>query len=276
MRSIVAIACLLPLLAWGQESAAQAELRKLAWQRGPAEGRIADKATIKVPEGYVFLDAKNTSRFLVLAGNPPSDGHYLFAPESLAWFAVFSFDPTGYVKDDEKIDADALLKQMRESEGPANQERKRLGLNELHIVGWEVPPHYDAETRRLEWGKRLKSSSGEVVVNYSSRILGRTGVMSAVLVGDPQTLAEDTRAFKTGLQAFAYVPGENYSEFKQGDKIAQYGLAALIVGGAAAVATKKGFWGALVAFFAAFWKLIVGVFVAAAAWLGSRLKSKKS
>jgi uncharacterized membrane-anchored protein len=72
------------------------------------------------------------------------------------------------------------------------------------------------------------------------------------------------------------VSGEKYSEFKQGDRIAEFGLAALILGGAAAIATKKGFWGALVAFFAAFWKLIAGVAVAALASLGSLFKRKKS
>jgi uncharacterized membrane-anchored protein len=275
MRFIVAIACLLPTLLWGQTDM-QAELRKLAWQPGPTEGRIADKATIKVPQGYVFLDEKNTSRFLELSGNPPREGHYLFAPQSLEWWSVFAFDATGYVKDDEKIDADALLKQMKDSDGPGNEERKRLGLAEIYTVGWEVPPHYDAETRRLEWGKRLKSGSGEFIVNYSSRLLGRSGVMSAVLVGDPQTLARDAAAFKANLKEFSYVPGEKYTEFKQGDKLAQYGLAALIVGGAAAVATKKGFWAALVAFLGAFWKLIAGVFVAVGAWFGSRFKSKKA
>ena len=281
MRLLVAIACLLPTLLWAQSSndpqeaqGPQAELRKLAWQKGPTSGRIAGKATIKVPEGYVFLDDKNTRRFLELAGNPPIDNHFLFAPDTLNWFAVFSFDETGYIKDDEKIDAEALLKQMKDSDGPANEERRRLGLSELHTVGWEVPPHYDTGTKRLEWGVRLRSGSGEQIVNYTSRLLGRTGVMRAVLVGDPATLAADTAQFKTGLQDFAYVSGEKYAEFKEGDKVAQYGLAALIVGGAAAVATKKGFWTALVAFFAAFWKLIAGVAVAVVAWIGSKFKGK--
>src|SRR5262245_12162534 len=77
-----------PMLAAGQGDAG-AEMRKLAWQAGPLDARIADKATIKVPPGHVFLDAPNTRRFLELAGNPPRDGHYLFAPQSLSWFAVF-------------------------------------------------------------------------------------------------------------------------------------------------------------------------------------------
>lgn len=149
MRLVLAWLLLFPMFLAAQNSP-QDELRKLAWQVGPTEGRIGTKATIKVQQGYVFLDEKNTSRFLQLAGNPPRDGHYLYAPEGLDWFAVFSFDATGYVKDDEKIDPDALLKTIKASDGPGNEERKRLGMSPLYTVGWEVAPHYDTETKRLE------------------------------------------------------------------------------------------------------------------------------
>ena len=63
------------------------ELQKLAWQRGPGEGAIAGKAKIKIPNGFAFLDERNTLRFLELMGNPPRDGRYLIAPANLDWFA---------------------------------------------------------------------------------------------------------------------------------------------------------------------------------------------
>lgn len=276
MRYVLGLLLIWPILVWSQSNSNPGEeLRKLAWQAGPTEGSIATKATIKVPKGYLFLDEKNTRRFLELAGNPPKDGHYLFAPESLKWFSVFSFNPSGYVKDDEKIDPDELLKTLKESDGPSNEERKRLGLQALYTDGWEVPPHYDVQTKRLEWGMRLKQQGGEMVVNYTSRLLGRTGVMSAILVSDLGTLPKDTQEFKTALQQFNYASGEQYAEFKQGDKIAEYGLAALILGGAAAVATKKGFWAVIGGFIVAFWKLLAGVAVAAMAGIGSIFKRKK-
>jgi uncharacterized membrane-anchored protein len=273
MRLIFGLLFLFPFVLSAQNP--QDEIRKLAWQAGPTEGRIGIKATIKVPKGYVFLAEKDTSRFLQLMGNPPRDGHYLFAPETLDWFAVFSFDATGYVKDDEKIDPGALLKSLKESDAPANEERKRLGMSPLYTVGWEVPPHYDTDTKRLEWGLRLKSEGERFTVNYTSRLLGRTGVMSAILVADPETLPTDTQAFKVGLKQFSYVAGEKYSEFKAGDRMAEYGLAALVLGGAAAVATKKGLWAVIGAFLAAFWKILIGVGVALLAALGSLFKKKQ-
>ena len=186
--------------------------------------------------------SKNTRRFLELMGNPPRDGHYLIAPADLDWFAVFSFDPVGYVKDDEKIDADALLKSLKESDAPGNEERKRLGMAPIYTDGWHVPPHYDAGTKRLEWGMRLRDEKGGMHVNYTSRLLGRSGVMSAVLVSSPQTLTEDMKAFNAALAGYDFVAGEKYAEFKSGDRIAEYGLAALVVGGAAAAAAKAGWF----------------------------------
>jgi len=242
----------------------EAEFRKLAWQKGPTEGKIGDKATINVPEAYVFLDATNTRRFLELNGNPPKDGHYMFAPSTGGWWSVFSFNPSGYVKDDDKIDPDALLKSLRESDGPSNEERKRLGMEAIFTDGWQVPPHYDIQTKRLEWGVKLRTAGGQSVVNYTSRLLGRSGVTSAILVSDPNTLAADTEQFKVALQNFSYVPGERYAEFKSGDKMVEYGLAALVVGGAAAAAAKSGLlksfgkflWIAVLAAGAAVWALL--------------------
>jgi len=72
------------------------------------------------------------------------------------------------------------------------------------------------------------------------RLLGRTGVMSATLVDDPANLSADVAAFRQALGAYEYVPGERYAEFHSGDRVAEYGLAALIAGGAAAAAVKTG------------------------------------
>jgi uncharacterized membrane-anchored protein len=169
------------------------------------------------------------------------------------WFAVFSFDESGYVKDDEKLDASALLKSLQDSDGPGNEERKRLGMAPLHTEGWHVPPHYDTDSRRLEWGVRLRGEAGPPIVNYTIRILGRRGVMKATLVSDPQNLNQDIAVFKAALGGFGFAPGERYAEFRAGDRVAEYGLAALVLGGAAVVATKTGF-------LKAFWKLLlVGV-----------------
>ncbi len=270
LRVVLLAVALLPCLAQAQRDPALIlqELQKLGWQKGPGVGAVAGKAKLKIPEGYAFLDDANTRRFLEIMGNPPRDGHYLIAPANLDWFAVFAFNPIGYVKDDEKIDADALLQSLKESDGPGNEERKRLGMGAVYTDGWHVPPHYDAATKRLEWGVRLRNEQGRTNVNYTSRLLGRSGVMSAILVCSIQTLDADVKAFNAVLAGYEFNPGERYAEFKSGDKVAEYGLAALVVGGAAAAAAKAGwlkflgkFWVVILAGLAAVWAFIKKLFV---------------
>jgi len=225
------------------------QIQGLGWVHGPADANIGGLATITVPKGLSFLDGPNTRKFLELNLNPPRDDHYTLSSQDLSWFAVFYFESVGYVKDDEKLDPDALLKSLQGSDDRANAERKRLSMPAINTVGWHVPPHYDPETKRLEWGVKLRQSDvGTDVVNYTIRILGRRGVMHVTLVSDPQELDKDIVAFKGALGGYGFVAGEKYAEFKAGDRVAEYGLAALVLGGAAAVATKTGFGKALIKF----------------------------
>lgn len=245
----------------------------LDWQVGPQVENVASKATLKTDSSLAFLDEENSKKYLELTGNIPEPGNFVLLSIKHNWWATFSFNQLGYVKDDEKIDADALLQQLKDSDAAANEERTRLGISPLYTEGWYVPPHYDNVTNHLEWGLKLRSQ-GNVVLNYTIRLLGRTGVMNATLVSSPETIDTDVRTFKDSLPGFDFNAGERYAEFKEGDRIAEFGLAALIAGGAAAVATKKGFLAAIAGFFAAAWKFIAVAVVGLFSWLGSFFKKK--
>ncbi len=244
MTAAAAIVLMTTIIAHAQQQRSPEEILRemnsLGWQTYPAIGMIGNQAQIRLSNEIRFLDAANTNRFIQLNGNPPVSNAYTIAPRKMEWFSVFEFDPVGYVKDDEKIDPDELLTTLKEQNVHGIEERKRLGLPVLHLTGWFVAPHYDVETKRLEWGTRLLSDNGEVTVNYSSRILGRSGVMRAILVSDPNSLEQDIKAFRAALKGYEFVAGQQYAEYRSGDKVAEYGLAALIVGGAAAAAAKTG------------------------------------
>ena len=239
----------------------RAEFGKLPWQPGPADGAVGSKARLKVPEGARLLPESHGGRFLELTGNLRKGGQTILVASN--WWAVFSFSDVGFIKDDEKLDADALLKTLKDSDGPANEERQKRGIAQLSTEGWAVPPFFDTQTKTLEWGLRLRAE-GETqpVINYTVRLLGRTGYESVVLVTDAETLQRDVAELKAMLKGFAFNGGETYAEFKAGDRIAEFGLGALVLGGAAAAAAKTGLWAKLVAVLAAGWKLIAGVAVA--------------
>lgn len=228
--------------ATAQESAAVREMRSLPWQTHPAVGKIDSVAQIKLSGGLRFLDSASTSRFLELQGNPPRSGHYALLPKTdHEWFSIFDFERSGYVRDDEALDPDELLKSLKQGNVAGVAERKKLNLPILILEGWAVPPHYDSETHLLEWATRLRNEdTSEVYVNYTIRLLGRSGVMSAVIVTEPEMLSQDVRDFKAALRGFDFVPGEQYREYRQGDKVAAYGLGGLVLGGAAVAVAKSG------------------------------------
>jgi uncharacterized membrane-anchored protein len=233
-------------------------LAKLDWVVGPADVKVGNHATLTVPEGFMYLHPKETSKFQEIVQNPSNGRESLIAPDDLRWFGLFEFEDIGYVKDDEKIDADAVLDSVREGTKQANEERKKRGWAPLQITGWHFKPRYDTDTKRLEWAIAAESE-GEAVVNVNTRLLGRKGVTSATLVAGPDSLDAAFAEFKQVLEGFQYVAGERYADVQEGDHMAEYGLAALIAGGGAAVATKAGLFKGL-------WKLILVGAAGLAAW----------
>lgn len=228
-----------------QPSAAQTEAEKvlssIQWVQSPEKGEMS-VASIKVPPGYIFAKGDDVGKLMQLMHNPVSGNEVGFiSPEDMSWFMVFEFDRIGYVKDDDrdKLDADAILASIREGTAAGNEERKKRGWATLTILGWEQQPRYDAATNNLTWATRCESN-GKQVINYNTRILGREGVMEVSLVCDPPQLAGVLPVSNKLLGDYSFNPGKRYAEFTKGDKVAAYGLAALITGGAVAVAAKSG------------------------------------
>jgi uncharacterized membrane-anchored protein len=247
---------------------------KLPWQKGPATGSVGDKARVTIPADAALLPESSGGRFLELTGNIPQPGNTVVVNGD--WFAIMSFNPSGYIKDDEKLDADALLASLKESDGPSNEERKRRGLPQLYAEGWVVPPHYDPQTKYLEWGLRLRAEdSPQPIINYTVRLLGRTGYESVTLVSSPETLQKDVAQLKTMLASFDFNSGEKYSEFKPGDHVAEFGLGALVLGGAAAAMAKTGLWKTILVALAASWKLVAGAAIALFAAIGRLFQRKR-
>jgi uncharacterized membrane-anchored protein len=248
---------ILPLHAQDAEAGDKPKL-KINWTTGPATASLQDIAEIKVPAGFRLADPKGTRALLEAMGNPTSGTELgLLAPTSMVWFVVFEFDKSGYVKDDDKdkLNPDAMLKSIREGNEYANKERKKMGVPPMTITGWEQPPKYNPETHNLEWAIRGESE-GSPVVNYNTRLLGRKGVMEVSLVVDPEKLSATMPAYAALLKDYDFKEGQRYAEFRQGDKIAKYGLAALVTGGAAVVAVKTGLFAYLLLFLKKGFKLI--------------------
>lgn len=239
---------------------------KAASRAGPAEIPLLDQAVLKLPQGYVYFPAKETGRLLRAMGNRVTEDPLgmVVAGEGSdgQWFVVMQFDASGYVKDDDakEWDAEELLKSIREGTDATNEERRAKGLPESEIVGWIEAPAYDAATHRLVWSlaSRLKGddSQTERTVNYNTYALGREGYVSLNLVTGTSSIDQEKRHARTLLAALEYNDGKRYTDFNADtDKVAAYGLAALVGG----VAAKKLGLLAVIAAFAAKFAKVIGV-----------------
>ena len=258
LTSLIALSLFLAASVGAAEKG-ESPLDRVKWQRGPGKVSLGKHAEINVPEGYQFTAAEGTQRLLQLMGNPTSGAELGFlAPTNMDWFVVFEFNDVGYVKDDEKdqLNADKMLEAIRRGTEEANKERKEMGVPGLTITGWMQPPRYNEKTHNLEWAINGESE-GEKVVNWNTRLLGRRGVMEVSLVIDPAALPATMPIYQKLMADYDFKDGERYAEYQQGDKVAQYGLAALVLGGAAVGAAKLGLLAGLIAFFKKGWKLIV-------------------
>ena len=233
---------------------------------GPATYKLGSVAEIKLPAGYHAVEAGSLKNYYELTQHVfgGDEAGVVIAPGPSEFVLVFEYDDIGYVKDEDKdaLDAKKLMDAMTEGEAESNKRRVKQGWDEIKIAGWANPPHYDTKTNNLTWAVRLTSSQDghkEAFLNESIRLLGRSGVMNVTLVTGPDTYTADSATAADLLaKNYGYVEGERYAEFKEGDKIAEYGLAALVLGGAGAAAFKLGF-------FQKFWKVLVfgGIAVAA-------------
>jgi len=254
------------------DAGGQSFLQSLKWLEGPATGVLDEFAQVQVPDGYVFLQGDDTRTLMSAMGNPPTQAEVgLLAPTNLEWFVVFEFDPIGYVKDDEKdsLDAAAMLDSMKAGTEESNKLRQEMGAPAIHIVDWHTPPFYNAATHNLEWATRLKADGDEgEFVNHNVRILGRKGVMRVTLVADASQITALQPVLAERLAQYEFQSGQKYAEYRQGDQLAKIGLAALVTGGAAAVALKTGL-------LQKFWKVIVVAVIGVGAFF-KRMFSGKS
>jgi uncharacterized membrane-anchored protein len=221
-------------------------------------------ATLHLGEKYRYMTPGEANKLLQLWGNLPDDtlqGAVVAADvEPLGeggWAVFLNYTEEGHVDDSdaEEIDYTEMLADMKKGQEEVNEQRKAAGYDGLSLVGWAEPPRYDASAKKLYWAKEIASlSGGSHSLNYDVRVLGREGVLSMEAVAPMAQLAQVRRDMEPLISVAEFNSGFRYAEFnKSTDKMAEYGLGALIAGG---VAAKLGLLGKLFALLLAFKKLI--------------------
>ena len=266
-------------LAQGQEGDGDKQAAQLVSSLHFRQGQVAlaqADAHLDLGPQFRFLDTPDARKVLEdLWGNPPDDSVLgMVVPASVplddehSWAVVLTESDDGHVSDEDaaKTDYPKLLKQMQEETEDENAERKKAGYPALHLVGWAEPPHYDAASKKLYWARELSADgSDQHSLNYDIRVLGRSGYLSMNAVAG----MNDVAAVKAGMQELLpmvdFDPGKRYADYDaKTDKLAAYGVAALIGGG---IAAKAGLFAKLGVLLLAAKKFIVLGLAAVAAFV---------
>ncbi len=223
-------------------------------------------ANLNLGADYKFLDGKESNYVLHdLWGNPPrTDVLGMIFPansgplEESSYAFIVTYEEAGYVKDDEadKIDYKQMLSDIKSSEVAENENRKKEGYEAIHIIGWAQDPYYDKQFKVLHWAKELQFGDDSLrTLNYEVRVLGRKGILSLNAVADMNELALVKANIDKVLKIPEFTAGNRYVDFNSNtDKVAEYGIGALVAGG---ILAKTGFFAIIGKFLLAAWKFIL-------------------
>ena len=283
IRAMAAAAVWASCVATAQAAPSQDEARQV-WQdagkaatKGPADVALGGQAHLHLPAGEAFVPSAQAARLLAVMGNPGDDPQLqgMILPQDMkdGWFMVVEWHPEGYVKDDDakNWNADDLLKGFREGTAEGNKEREKMGVPQLDIIGWAEPPKYDSGTQHLVWAMSSREIGAPAdrpqIVNYNTYALGREGYFTMNLVADLADLPALKPVAARQIGGLEFDAGKRYADFDASkDHVAEYGLAALVVGVAA---HKLGLLAVAGLFLAKFAKLI---FIGLAVFGGSVMK----
>ncbi|CAB3674599.1 DUF2167 domain-containing protein [Achromobacter pestifer] len=279
----------LPMGASAQNASAQQEIESAtkaafaAAQQGPADVKLGEQAVVHLPQNMFFVPRFQAERLMQAYGNGKDSsllGVVMPKSDEEDWVITVNFDKAGYIKDDDakNWDVKELLDSLREGTEQSNEERKKRGFPELTVDSWVEAPKYDSNSQRLVWSVAAKHKGAgaeeDPTVNYNTYALGRDGYITLDLITQQSLVPKDKTAVLALLDNLNYVDGKRYADFNSStDKVAEYGLAALVAG----VAAKKlGLFAVIAAFLAKFAK--VGILAAAAlgGGLWKRLRGKKA
>jgi uncharacterized membrane-anchored protein len=270
-----------------EQKAREQQLTAILESLHPVSGDVSipqASAILHLGKDYYYLPPDEARKVLVDGwGNPPDTADGVLGMVFPAgktflddvWGAVITYEPSGYVSDEDaaKEDYGALLKQLQEGTEAGNPQRTEQGYPAQHLIGWAQAPAYDARSHSMIWARNVSfDGQPENTLSYDVRLLGRKGVLSLNMITGMSKLEETRRAAAKFAASAEFQAGSRYADYQPGtDKKAEYGLAGLVAAGAGvAVAKKLGLLGIILAFGKKFLVVIIALLAGIFAWFRRR------
>jgi uncharacterized membrane-anchored protein len=248
-------------------SAVNAQITKMDWQKGTVH-LGSSHATLAQPPSLRIIRGADARKFDELMNGVTNDTvEAVSADRKSGDIVVFEYTDSGYVKADDwtSLDPNQMLEDIKNNTENANKERQAQGIPVVHVAGWLEKPQYDKATGTVRWSIAANAQGGRSF-NAVALILGRHGYQKLTWVGQLNEYKPRGGLLDKVVSADRFDKGARYTEYVTGDKIAEFGLAALAGAGLA----KVGFFAGLLLLFK---KLAIVIIVAVAAgyrWIRQR------
>lgn len=222
-----------------EEAAAAARIAALfaTGVKGPAEVRVADRATLWLPAGRVFIPQEAARKLAVEAGvelRPTAQGLIALGVDKLEWLAPVELLDDGYIKTDnaEALDPDKLLAAFEAGLPEANAQRMSAGQPPVTLGGWLSPPKLDDKHRLsacVTIATQNDPNGADRFFNCEAWALGRHGAIK-ISLADGGEQAEKLKGEAAALaDLIVFDRGMAYEDVDlAADKVAPYAAADML------------------------------------------------
>jgi uncharacterized membrane-anchored protein len=255
-----------------------AAIRAMHWSSSPQD--LSASQSNVVPPAHVRMIRGDEARTFDKLINGQADA----ATEAIASdprtgdVVYLQFSDAGYVTVDDwtKVDSGQLLQSIRDNTETSNADRKASGVAAIHVLDWVQKPAFDPTTKTVRWAISAKSDDSPApIVNSIAIKLGRHGYEKFTWVTAKETYVAKGGMLDQIVAAQSFNQGARYQDYVTGDKLAGYGIAALVGTVAGATLVKTGALLAILLFMKKLWFLGVAGILAAWRWIAGKTKQAK-
>jgi uncharacterized membrane-anchored protein len=204
----------------------------LDWKEEGTHKLEQSNSTIALSEGYKLLIGEEARKGRLLTCGEGDNPEL----EAIAYYdnfidvVLFENYKEGYISlnDWAELDPKSLLETISENTENANEERRKKGVDEVHVIGWLQQPLLDKQTNTIYWAIEADAGGNENLVNSIAIRLGREGYERVVWATDKSSYVPLGGHLEVMLRSHSFDPGFQYNDYTSGDKLAAYGIASLV------------------------------------------------
>lgn len=205
---------------------------ELDWKFDGSHPLQNSHSSISIPDGYALVLGSDADAIYKNIGEPAVESleAYVCNLSNLDNAVLFQNFQIGYVSTDDwkDIDPKALLSAIIENTEEGNKERLKNGNSEMHTLGWIQEPTLDKHSNTVYWAIELDRGENENIINAVALRLGREGYEEITWVTPISAYVPLGGELEVMLRAHRFDAGYRYDDYKAGDRIAEYGIAALV------------------------------------------------